>query len=95
MPEPTLSQLVLAYDRLEPIGEDYQRLFRGGLVTMQGELTHEGEMTLISAYRLQTNYLQGRVRALVAAGNKLARIPGIHPTSAEAKRHWRDLVKEA
>lgn len=93
MTEPTLDELMLAYDRMDRPNVDFERLLRGGMVTMQGVPTQEGERALIRAYRSRAIGLERRIAALVTAGNRLAGITPAHPIDPEVKRQWRKLAK--
>lgn len=88
---PTLDELMLAYDRTQLDGFDdgYQRLLRGGMITMQGVPTQEGERALVRAYRARTISLENRVADLIRAGNLATRrIAGL-----DDKRHWQQVAK--
>jgi hypothetical protein len=67
MTEPTLDELMLAYDSMNPTGVDFERLLRGGMVTMQGVPTQEGERALIRAYRSRAIGLERVLRDVLPA----------------------------
>lgn len=65
--QPTLGELMLAYDRGDGIGAGFERLHRGGMITLQGLPTQEGERTLVRAYRARASASDDLLNALVIA----------------------------